>query len=43
MEGSTFVTNLVNYTDQIAEIIKYLQLIFYALIVIIVLQIIKGA
>lgn len=43
MDGSTYVTNLVNYSDQLGQLINILSLIFYSLIVLIVLQIIKGA
>lgn len=43
MTENVYVTNLVDYTDQLIEIVKYLQLVFYALVILIVLNIIKGA
>lgn len=40
---SVYVTNLTEYTDQLIEISKYLQMLFYALVILIVLNVIKGA
>ena len=37
-----YVTNLIDYTNDLGAISHYLQLIFYALAIIIVLNIIKG-
>lgn len=42
MDPQVFVTNLIDYTDLLLQVIKYLQIIFYALVIIIVLNIIKG-
>lgn len=42
MDGPIVVSNLIDYSDVLSSISNYLQLIFYALVVIIVLNIIKG-
>ena len=42
MEEGAVLTEVLDYTEQLLQIIEYLKLCFYALVVLIVLNILKG-
>lgn len=42
MEEGAVLTEVLDYSEQLLQIIEYLKLCFYALVVLIVLNILKG-
>ena len=42
MEGAEILETVVDYSDQLLQIIEYLKMCFYALVVLIVLNVLKG-